>query len=154
MILLHDEIEINTTPEKAFDWIAHFQDNYLEWHPDHVKCRVLKGTSILEIGAVFYMEEYLHGELHKLTLRTTKVIPNTRIEYAARFGIEGAFEVKLQKDKVLFIAEISLGTRLPILNWLSDIIMKTLFSDRLEAMRQHMVEEGQNLKGMLEEEFQ
>ena len=72
----------------------------------------------------------------------------------ARFGIEGAFEVRPQEKKVLFIAEISLGTRLPILNWLSDIIMKTLFSDRLEAMRQHMVEEGQNLKGMLEEEFQ
>ena len=33
---LRDTIEINASPEKIFNWLEHFDDNYLDWHPDHV----------------------------------------------------------------------------------------------------------------------
>lgn len=61
MILLRDVVEIEASPEQAFDWLAHFQEDYLAWHPDHVECQYVKGTSILEVGSVLYIEEYLHG---------------------------------------------------------------------------------------------
>ena len=150
MILLRDVVEIDASSEQVFDWLAHFQENYLAWHPDHVECRYLKGTSILEVGSVLYIEEYLHGQLHKLKFLSTNVIPNTRLEYKAGFGIGGAFEVKPQGNHVLFIAEITFGSGFPVLGWLLDRMMQKLLSDRLEAMKQHMAEEGENLKQLLE----
>lgn len=91
MILLRDVVEIEASPEQVFDWLAHFQENYLAWHPDHVECRYLKGASLFEVGSVVYVEEYVHGEFHKLKFRVTKVIPNSRLEYKAGFGIGGCF---------------------------------------------------------------
>lgn len=64
MITLRDSVEIRTTPEKVFEWFMHFDENYVSWHPDHVKCSYLKGRR-LEEGSVLYVEEYLHGKLHK-----------------------------------------------------------------------------------------
>jgi hypothetical protein len=154
VIALRDETTIDVKPERLFTWLAYLQDNYLAWHPDHIKCELLKGTSILEVGAVLYFEEVLHGAHHKLTFRTTRVIPNRRLEYAAKFGLTGAFEVKPKEDGLLFIAELGVGTRFPVLSWLVDRILLSLFSDRLVAMRTHMVEEGENLKRLLEEEVQ
>ena len=104
MILLRDEVRIDATPEQVFDWLAHFQEHYLAWHPDHVECRYLRGSSILEKDAILYVEEYLHGDLHRLKLRATEVIPDSRVEYMAGFGIGGAFEVQQREDGVLFIS--------------------------------------------------
>jgi hypothetical protein len=151
MILLRDAVEIETTPEHVFDWLVHFQENYLAWHPDHVECRYLKGTHLLEVDSVLYVEEYLHGELHRLKFRATKVIPNRRLEYKAGFGMGGAFEVVPHGGKVLFIAEITMGSSFPVLGRLLDAFLEKLLSDNLEMIKQHMTEEGENLKRLLEE---
>lgn len=150
MILLKDTVEIETSPAQVFEWLDHLPENYLAWHPDHVACRYLKGRSILETGSVLYVEEYLHGQLHRLKLRTIQVVPNIRLEYKAGLGIAGAFEVQSKGSKVLFMAEITLGTNLPGLGWALDWIIGALLSDRLEALKQHMAEEGENLKKLLE----
>ena len=113
MILLRDEVRIDATPEQVFDWLAHFQEHYLAWHPDHVECRYLRGSSILEKDAILYVEEYLHGDLHRLKLRATKVIPDSRVDYTAGFGTGGAFEVQPREDGVLFIAEVTIGLGAP-----------------------------------------
>jgi hypothetical protein len=151
MILLRDAVEIETTPEHVFDWLVHFQENYLAWHPDHVECRYLKGTHLLEVDSVLYVEEYLHGELHRLKFRATEVIPNRRLEYKAGFGMGGAFEVVPHGGKVLFIAEITMGSSFPVLGRLLDAFLEKLLSDNLEMIKQHMTEEGENLKRLLEE---
>jgi len=150
MILLKDTVEIESSPEQVFEWLDHLPENYLAWHPDHVACRYLKGTSILEKGSVLYVEEYLHGQLHRLKLRTTQVVPNNRLEYKAGFGVAGAFEVESQGSKVLFTADIALGSTFPVLGWVLDWIITVLLSGRLEALKQHMAEEGVNLKKLLE----
>jgi hypothetical protein len=149
MILLQDTIAIQTSPEQVFDWLAHFKEYYLAWHPDHVKCLYLKGTS-LEVGSVIYVEEYLHGELHRLKLRITKVIPLSRVEYTAVIGMGGAFSVIPHGQGVLFTAETYLGITVPVLASVIDRLFKELFSGRLQALQQHMAEEGVNLKRLLE----
>jgi hypothetical protein len=151
MILLRDKVEIEATPEQVFDWLAHFQENFLAWHSDHVECRYLKGTNLFEVDSVLYVEEYLHGKLHRLTFRATKVIPSRRLEYDAGFGLGGAFEVVPRGDKVLFIAEITMGSSFPVLGRLIDVFLEKLLSDNLEMIKQHMTEEGENLKRLLEE---
>ena len=151
MILLRDEVRIDATPEQVFDWLAHFQEHYLAWHPDHVECRYLRGSSILEKDAILYVEEYLHGDLHRLKLRATKVIPDSRVEYTAGFGTGGAFEVQPSEDGVLFIAEVTIGLGAPGLGSLLDRMMERVLAGRIEAMEQHMAEEGENLKQWLEQ---
>jgi hypothetical protein len=151
MILLRDEIEIGVAPEQVLDWLAHFQENYLAWHPDHLECRYVVGSDLFEVGAVLYVEETLHGELHRLRLRTTKVIPGRRVEYRGQFGIGGVFEVRPLNGGTLFVAELTLGLGLRALDRLVDRILQRLLPAQIEGLRQHMAEEGRNLKKWLEE---
>lgn len=66
---LRHSIEIRTTPEKIFEFLSNLVDDesYRAWHSeDHVTLRCLKGSPWQE-GSVIYAEEYIDGELHKLT---------------------------------------------------------------------------------------
>lgn len=150
MIILRDTVEIETSPEHIFEWIAQFKENYQAWHPDHGECRYLHGTRPLEEGSVIYCEEYLHGKRHKLKLKITKVVQNSRIDYKIPFLGAGAFVVEPYGANVLFTAELYFGYNIPLLGWLIDKCVQNFMRQRLEAMRQHMVEEGQNLKKILE----
>ena len=51
----------------------------------------------------------------------------------------------------LFTAEMHLGTTIPLLGKLRDGIMRMFFPRQLEGLKQHMAEEGQNLKRILEQ---
>jgi hypothetical protein len=122
---------------------------YGSWHPDHVACRVIKG-SMLQPGSEIECKEYLHGKLHTIRLRPTRVDPGKRVEYEVVALGKGAFEVIPKGDEVEFVAELGLGSDFPIVGPLVDVVLQALLSRRLEAMRQHMLEEGQNLKKILE----
>lgn len=89
MVTLKDSIEIKATPERVFDWLVQrFKDkeSYQAWHPDHVDIRWIKGRPLQE-GSIVYAEEYLHGYLHKLKFRITKIVPNRVIEYRSLFPL-------------------------------------------------------------------
>ena len=51
----------------------------------------------------------------------------------------------------LFTAEIFFGTKTPLVGTLLDKILPTFMGCRLQALEQHMVEEGRNLKKILED---
>jgi hypothetical protein len=72
------------------------------------------------------------------------------VEYEIEALGKGAFEVIPQGNEIEFIAELGLGSDLPILGTLIDVVFRVMFSRRLKAMRQHMREEGQNLKKIIE----
>ena len=149
MITLKDRIEICTTPGDLFTWLSRMPIEYRAWHPDHVSCRVIHG-SFLEAGAEIECEEYLHGKLHKMTFRMTKVIPDRRVEYVIKGIGSGAFEAEPIGDKVRFTAELEFGSRIPVIGLFFDWMFGRVFHQRLEAMKRHMVEEGRNLKVILE----
>lgn len=78
---LTHSIEIRTTPEKIFEFLSNLVDDksYRAWHSDdHVALRWLKGSPWQE-GSVIYAEEYIDGELHKLTFVVTRIVPNREI---------------------------------------------------------------------------
>jgi hypothetical protein len=153
MIILRDSIEIKATPEKVFEWlIQRFKDkeSYRAWHPDHVDIRWIKGEPLQE-GSIVYAEEYLHGDLHRLRFRVTKIVPNRVIEYRALFPLSILAPVNKfliapkGENRCAFTAMGSL--RLP----------RRLFrrlhrkhEHKIEATEQHMKEEGENLKRALE----
>ena len=154
-IVLTDSIEIKTTPEKIFGFITSLVDDesYRAWHQeDHVALRWLKGQPWKE-GSVAYAEEYLHGKIHRLKFTVTKVVPNKEIEYAPvsrlirRFFPKNQFSIEEKGETCVFMASgIFRHGRL----------IKTFFKRQLEqnlaSVKQHMKEEGENLKTILEKE--
>jgi hypothetical protein len=152
MISLKDSIEIQTTPRRLFNWLEQFPQEYQSWHQDHVACRVIQG-SMLEVGSEIECQEYLHGELHSLKFRITKVIPDKRVEFKViGFGY-GAFEVQHAGENVIFLAELDIGSKIPVIGTLFDLIFPRLFRARIKVMQQHMAEEGQNLKSIFEKDL-
>ena len=154
MIHLEDSIEVKATPERVFEWlIQRFKDkeSYQAWHPEHVDIKWIKGEPLQE-GSILYAEEYLHGDLHKLKFRITKVVPNRVIEYKSLFPLSilspgNTFLIEPQgENSCIFTAKGSL--RIP--RWLFKKIHKK-HKNKIETTEQHIKEEGENLKKALEE---
>ena len=72
---LKDSILINVSAEKIFNWFRKIDQYYLDWHEDHISCKVIKG-SLGEVGSEIIFEEYLHGKLYRLKFIVTKIIDN------------------------------------------------------------------------------
>ncbi len=145
MKVLQDSIEIKTTPEKIFDWLIRFEEHYREWHPDHVACSWVKGGPEKE-GSILYIEEYIHKDLHKMKFRLTKIEPARRIEYDVLFPMsilcpKGSFIIESKNRSCTFTATLSFRF---------GALLSHLFKKRIEALRTHMREEGENLKKLLE----
>jgi hypothetical protein len=149
MIKLRDSIRIRATPERLFKWLEAMPQEYKSWHPDHVACRVIHG-SMLQPGSEIECKEHLHGKLHTLRLRTTRIDPGRRMEYEIPGLGKGAFEVIPRGDQVEFVAELGLGSDSRILGRAVDAFLHALFDRGLEAMKEHMREEGENLKKIIE----
>jgi hypothetical protein len=150
MITLQDTIEIRTTPEKVFDFFIHFRENFKAWHPDHVRCWYLEDGPLGE-GSVFYVQEYVHAKLLTLGFHVTRLVQYSRIEYRIPPIVRGAFTMEPRHSSVLFTAETYFGTKILLLGELLDRILHIFMDRRLRALKQHMVEEGRNLKRILEE---
>ena len=153
MIHLKDSIEVKATPQRVYDWlIQRFKDkeSYQSWHPEHVDIRWIKGKPLQE-GSILYAEEYLQGDLHKLKFRITKIIPNRLIEYRSLFPLSilspgNTFLIEPKgEDSCIFTAKGSL--RIP--RWLFKRSHKK-HENKIEATEQHIKEEGENLKKILE----
>lgn len=143
--MLKDSIEINAPPERIFEWLIHLPENYRAWHSDHGECRWLKGGGFEE-GSILYVEEYLHGELHKFKFKTTAMEPNRRIDYKASFPqslifTKGAFIIEPKGTSCIFTATMSFR-----FSWL----LSKLAGARAAAISKHMREEGENLKELME----
>jgi len=154
-VTLTDSIEINTTPEKIFNFLTTLVDDesYRAWHPeDHVAFCWLRGNP-WEVGSVVQAEEYIHGKLHKLKFVVTKFVPNSEIEYVPasrflrRFFPKNMFIVKQKEKRAIFVAT---GTYR--LGWLAKTFAKKRIERGLSSVRKHMKEEGENLKKILEAE--
>ncbi len=153
-VTLTDSIEIRTTPEEVFGFLAGLVDDasYRAWHPaDHVAMRWTKGRP-WEEGSVVYAEEYIHGKLHKLQFVVTKVVPNRRIQYAPtsrllrRYFPGNAFSVQPSEQGCVFTA-----SGIYRVGWLVRTFAKGRLEKGLACVRKHMKEEGENLKRILED---
>jgi hypothetical protein len=144
MQTLEDSIEIKTTPEKIFNWLINLDKHYKEWHPDHVKC--INETREVKEGSIFYSEEYLHGELHKIKMKITKIEKNRLIEFKNLFPYsiicpKGLFSIKLKHNGCIYTHKLyfRMGS-----------ILSKMAKSKVEDMKIHMKEECENLKKLLE----
>ena len=144
-MIITDSVEIKTSPEKIFEWLTDLPNHYKEWHPDHVACSWLKGEPGKE-GSILYIEENIHGDLHKMKFRLTKIEPAKRIDYDILFPMSiicprGSFVIEPRDGSCVFTA---------VLSFRFDKLLSLFFEKRASALRTHMKEEGENLKKLLE----
>jgi hypothetical protein len=149
MIRLRDSVAIRASPEAVFAWLEVMPQEYKSWHPDHVSCQLLMGT-MPQVGAEAECKEYLHGKLHSMRFRITRSQPPHRVDFHIPGLGEGSFRAVPSGDQTYFVAELGLGSTAPLIGPLVDAVLRIFFPGRLEAMRQHMQEEGLNLKHIIE----
>jgi hypothetical protein len=95
-----------------------------------------------------YAEEYIHGQLHKLKFRITKVLPGQEIIYKFLFPFSlflpgGSFIIEPKgKSGCVFIATMLLRP--------GPVVAKIL-KNRIAALARHMREEGENIKKALDD---
>lgn len=149
MIELGDTIDIDVPPETIWAWFQQLPEHYQEWHPDHVSCRWLRGDSF-EPGARMEAVEFLHGRRHRLRLTMTGNKSLRRVQYRIYPGVRGSLAAELTATGSRFTAKIEIGTRLPVIRWIIDRMLRMMLAPQLEAIRRHQHEEGVNLKAILE----
>ena len=146
-MLLKDCIQIQAPAESAFNFFQNMADNYVRWHPDHLKFAWLEGDSV-EVGSVFYFEERIGNELEKKAMRFTAVKQNRFLEFTPVSKIVRFFMPKLRfamdpvdENSCHFTATINLRV---------GPILPRIYAKEFDVVRQHMREEGKNLKSLLE----
>ena len=153
MITIKNSIEINASADKVFKQLVENLSNrefYKSWHPEHVELRWIKGDPVRE-GSIFYAEEYLDGNLHKLKYRIIKIKPNKLIAYAPLFPLSiiatgSSFRtVSIGENQCVFSSEGHI--RFPL--WLFKKVHKS-HEGKLVASEKHMKEEGENIKKAVE----
>jgi uncharacterized protein YndB with AHSA1/START domain len=145
MRALCDSIEIGASPETVFDWFCHLDEHYGEWHPDHISYSFPDGKP-MRVGSALVSEELIHGKRHVLKGRITRLERPRVIEY--RMGLPtsvvcpmGSFEFDPKEDGCVFTARLFFRAA---------SALERLARRRVEAVREHMREEGENLKRLLE----
>jgi len=155
MITLKDSIEIRADADEVFAQLVEYlsdRESYQSWHPEHVDLRWIKGEP-LQVGSIMCAEEYLHGYLHTLKFRVTKVVPSELISYRPLFPLSiiatgNTFRFEPNGDRCcIFTADGHI--RFPL--WLFKKMHKN-HEGKLVASKQHMKEEGENLKKKVEKE--
>ncbi|MFC1915080.1 hypothetical protein ACFLW4_00045 [Chloroflexota bacterium] len=145
--MLEDTVEINTTPEKIWEFWANMDKNYRAWHPeDHILFRWTKGKP-MEDGSKIYVEETVGGKLLKLKVTCVDVIPNRK------FALIFPFPASLFAKYEYLIEPRGVNTAFTAYTYLKypGFAQKRIQSV-VEIGKKHVKEEGENLKKILEED--
>ena len=149
-LILTDSIEIKTTPEKIWEFFTNLEKNYKAWHPkEHIVFKWTKGKP-MESGSSWYGEEVVRGKVFKLKGTIGEVIPNKKIVFKYSFPISFVapwFEWSIEPK-----GSISVFTARSYLR-AGEFYLKYFKKEmefKLEIHYQHVKEEGENLKKILE----
>ena len=147
-MLLEATVEIDAPPDAVFRFFEEIDERYEEWHPDHLTFRWVSGDG-LEVGAEAYFEERIGGELQQRTIRYTTVEANRYIEFEPVGRLVGFFlpHISFTFEPVERGCRVTQRIRVR-----TGPIGKRLNRREFEAVREHMHEEGENLKQLVERE--
>ena len=149
MVIIKDTVKIKAEPKKVFNGLIKVfssQEYFKKWHKDHIKCLWLKGKPF-EKDSILYVEENLHGKLHKMKFVSTNLEPYRRIDSKLLFPTsiicpKASFIIKPKGESCIFTATLTFR-----FGWLFSKFMK----DRVESVKKHMRDEGKNLKKIIEQ---
>jgi hypothetical protein len=146
MRIVEDAVHVDATPLEVWGWIAHLVDHYTEWHPDHVSAEWIAGPPN-RVGSVMRAVESLGTHQEDLLFELAEFEPPRRFSYRIGRSVglilpRGSFEIEPDDSNgCWFRAQI--GYRFgPVTEW--------VFRRRIADLRNHMAEEGANLKRLVE----
>ncbi len=146
-MLLRHETSIDAPASAAPAFFAAMDENYLRWHPDHLRFEWRRGRGLAP-GVTFYFEERIGGQLLKKQVTFTEIQPDRLIRFVPDSRMLRLF---LPSVTFEFIAEgpdrFLLRQSLPLR---IGPLAARLNRRMLDAVRRHMAEEGENLKAILE----
>ncbi len=142
---LTDSIEIDSPVEPIWRWLADLAEHYTDWHPDHVSAEWKSGDPY-QVGSILEVVEYIGGRREVVRFEMASVDPPSGFEYSICGPISmllpgGSFEITPVDGGSQFKATIS---------YRFGKLTESLFKNRTEALREHMREEGENLKRLIE----
>lgn len=152
-VVLKDTIKVNAPPEAVFRFLTGMIDtnSYKKWHPkDHISLEWISGEP-WQTGSIVKAQELLHGKPHTLKFTVTRIIPDRLIEYAPsnrlmRFYFpRNQFLIEPDDKGSIFTA-----TGVLKVGRIGKLLAKTKLEKGLASVKQHMKEEGENLKELLE----
>jgi uncharacterized protein YndB with AHSA1/START domain len=147
---LRHSIEIETTPEKIWEFFINLDKNYTTWHPeDHILFKWTKGEPLRE-GTSFYAEQYVKGKKTKYKGTCAEIVPNRKIVF------EFAFPISIVSPKVEWQIEPkgpnTVFTAITYMR-IGRLFLK-LFKKHMQKAKEqhdkHVGAEGENLKKILE----
>ena len=145
-MLLETETHIQADPADVFAFFAEMEENYEAWHRDHITFRWVEGEP-LEEGTRAYFEEEIGGKVMKKTVKYVTVESNRHIQLKPTSRMMGfflpfiTFTIDPAKDGCVFTQQIKIRT---------GPIGKRLNRVEFAAVHEHMKEEGENLKLLME----
>ena len=145
MRTLRESIEINVPPETIWDWFLHVAENYLQWHPSHITA-FWETEKANEVGSILYAEEYISGDFLRMRSKLTKLVPNRLYRFKTIGSLKlilvgGSFEMEPTEKGTIFTATLDFH--------MGKLISK-FAKKKVREISQHMIEEGKNLKKILE----
>jgi len=149
-ITLVHEVNVNTSPDKVWEFLINIEKNYSAWHPkDHILFQWTNGYPF-EAGATFYAEQYMIGEKVKYNGKISECIPGEKITMTF------SFPLSIITEKIEMIIE-NHGTHSTFkhitymkFKFLSRTIFKKQNIKMLNDMDYHIRTEGENMKHILE----
>ena len=138
---------IDVPPERVLEFFDAIDRHYLEWHPDHISFEWVEGDG-LAVGNVAAFEETIGGEHKQQTVRYTVVdepsqielVPTSRLVRLVLPSIRFTIEPRNGGSRVTQQIRVRTGP-----------IGRRLNRNEFDAVQQHMDEEAENLKQLLED---
>ena len=146
-MIVQQTVAIAAPPERVHAFFEEMEENYTRWHPSHIRFRWLQPERHVEEGSAFYFEERINGQLLKRTMRFTRVVPARHLEFAPDSRL-----IRFFLRRVVFAIEpVGTGCRLTqSLHVRIGPIGYRLNRRGFAAVEQHIRQEGQNMKAILE----
>jgi hypothetical protein len=135
----------------VWEWFSTIEGHYLDWHPEHIEWRNIKGLPT-KVGSTVFFDEWLGW--FRLPMRCK--IPEVRVgrywRYEGTFPWSvvragGSFELVPVGEESDLVAEVHLGWPVPVLGPIVDFAIHAIFPKH--HLRRHMTEEGHNLAAIL-----
>ena len=146
-VVLKDTVEINTTPDRIWEFWVNMDKNYRSWHPqDHILFRWTRGKP-MEQGSRIYAEETVGGKLLKLKVTCMNVVPKRKFALALPFpqSLFAKYEYLIEPRGAETVFTAFTYLKYPG-------FARRRIESAVEVGKKHVKEEGENLKRILEGE--
>jgi uncharacterized protein YndB with AHSA1/START domain len=146
---------IPASPERVWQFFVDMDDNYQDFHPEHLVWRTLSGKPLTE-GTIWFVDEWIGPMRVSSRFFTERAEPGRFFAYRVGFpgrlvGAGGSFRFTPSAEgHTQMREEVHFGFKIPVLSLVLDRILALLLP--IEEFRRHIREEGENLVALFSQD--